>query len=93
MESEWNAGRPRHRVICNLGRKALLAPHTDSLLRLLQGKQTSPVAQPAATAVEAWDWGVMLVARHFRQQQGVDEIVDLLVPKRGRGQELADRAL
>jgi hypothetical protein len=38
VESDWNAGRPRHRVICNLGRKELLAPHTDALLRLLQGK-------------------------------------------------------
>ena len=93
VESEWNAGRPRHRVICNLGRKALLAPHADALLRLLQGKETSPAAQPAATAVGAWDWGVMRVARHFWQQLGVEEIVDSLVPQRGRGQALADRAL
>jgi len=92
VESEWNAGRPRHRVICNLGRKALLAPHTEALLRLLQGKETSPAA-PAATAVGAWDWGVMLVARHFWQQLGVEEIVDSLIRKRGRGRELADRVL
>src|SRR5215469_13457592 len=78
VESEWNAGRPRHRVVCNLGRKALLAPHADALLRLLQGKETSPAAQPAATAVGAWDWGVTLVARHFWQQLGVEEIVDSL---------------
>ncbi|HEX8895109.1 MAG TPA: IS1634 family transposase [Terriglobales bacterium] len=93
VESEWNAGRPRHRVICNLGRKALLAAHADALLRLLQGKETSSAAQPAATAVGAWDWGVLLVARHFWQQLGVEEILDSLVRKRGRGRELADRAL
>jgi len=26
VESYWNQGSPRHRVICNLGRKELLAP-------------------------------------------------------------------
>ena len=26
VESYWNQGRPRHRVVCNLGRKDLLAP-------------------------------------------------------------------
>ena len=56
VESEWNAGRPRHRVICNLGRKALLAPHTDALLRLLQGQPTRSAAQPAATETVP-EWG------------------------------------
>jgi hypothetical protein len=54
VEFDWNNGSPRHRVICNLGRKELLAPHAEALLRLLQGK---------ATAVGAWDWGVMLVKK------------------------------
>jgi hypothetical protein len=39
VESDWNNGSPRHRVICNLGRKELLAPHAEALLRLLQGKE------------------------------------------------------
>jgi transposase len=93
VESEWNAGRPRHRVVCNLGRKELLAPHTDALLRLLQGKEKNNAANPEATAVGAWDWGVMRVARHFWQQLGVEEILDSLAKKRGLGRELADRAL
>jgi len=93
VESDWNAGRPRHRVICNLGRKELLAPHADALLRLLQGKEKSPSARPEVAAVGAWDWGVMLVARHFWQQLGVEEIIDGLAQKRGLGRELADRAL
>ena len=39
VESEWNDGSPRHRVICNLGRKELLAPHADALLRILKGEE------------------------------------------------------
>src|SRR5215469_6159979 len=93
VESDWNAGRPRHRVICNLGRKELLAPHADALLHLLQGKEKSQAARPEVAAVGAWDWGVMLVVRHFWQQLGVEEIIDSLAQKRGLGRELADRAL
>jgi len=93
VESDWNAGRPRHRVICNLGRKAVLAPHAEALLRLLQGKEKSQAANRTAAAVGAWDWGVMLVARHLWQQLGVEEIIDSLAKPRGLGRELADRAL
>jgi len=93
VESDWNNGSPRHRVICNLGRKELLAPHAEALLRLLQGKEKNKAANQAATAVGAWDWGVMLAARHFWQQLGVQEIIDSLAKNRGLGGELADRAL
>jgi len=93
VESDWNNGSPRHRVICNLGRKELLAPHAEALLRLLQGKEKTKAANQEATAVGAWDWGVMLAARHFWQQLGLQEIIDSLVKTRGLGRELADRAL
>jgi len=93
VESDWNNGSPRHRVICNLGRKELLAPHAEALLRLLQGKEKTKTAKQEATAVGAWDWGVMLAARHFWQQLGLQEIIDSLAKKRGLGGELADRAL
>ena len=39
VESIWNNGRPRHQIMCNLGRKELLAPHAEALLRLLKGEQ------------------------------------------------------
>ncbi len=39
VESYWNNGSPRHRVICNLGRKDLLAPHAEALLGLLKGEK------------------------------------------------------
>jgi len=93
VESDWNDGSPRHRVICNLGRKELLAPHAEALLRLLQGKEKTKAANQEARAVGAWDWGVMLVARHFWQQLGLQEIIDGLAKKPETGRELADRAL
>jgi transposase len=89
VESHWNNGCPNHRVICNLGRKDLLAPHAEALLKILTGK---PVGTEAS-AIGAWDWGPMLVARHFWQQLGVESILDSLVKKGGDGRELSDRAL
>jgi transposase len=93
VESDWNDGSPRHRLICNLGRKELLAPHAEALLRLLQGKEKTKTTNQEATAVGAWDWGVMLAARHFWQQLGLPAIIDSLAKNRSLGRELADRAL
>jgi transposase len=93
VESQWNNGSPRHRVICNLGRKELLAPHADALLRLLKGEEKTTAPNRDAVAVGAWDWGVMLVARHFWRELGVEGIIDSLANDKGRGRQLADRAL
>ena len=88
VESYWNQGSPRHRVICNLGRKELLAPHVDTLVRILKGEEPSPKAS-SASAVGAWDWGVMLVARHLSQELGLTPILD----DRLKDHEVTDRAL
>jgi transposase len=93
VESQWNNGRPRHRVICNLGRKELLAPHADALLRLLKGEEKTLSVNREAVAVGAWDWGVMLVARHFWRELGLEAILDALANPKGRGPSLADRTL
>lgn len=91
VESYWNNGCPAHRVICNLGRKELLAPHTEALLRILQGEKPGIASKPhAAEALGAWDWGPMLLVRHFWQQLGLEAILDGLA--RGNPQ-LADQAL
>jgi transposase len=90
VESLWNDGRPRHRIVCNLGRKDLLAPYADALLRILKGE---PKRQKgSAEAIGAWDWGVMLVARHFFEELGLQQSLDRLAKRGDRG-ELADRAL
>ena len=92
VESYWNNGSPRHRVISHLGRKELLAPHAEALLKILKG-ETTPTPNRDAVAVGAWDWGVMLVARHLWRELGLEAIVDALAPSSGAGQELADRTL
>ena len=93
VESFWNNGSPRHRVICNLGRKELLAPHAEALLRLLKGEGEKQTAHPKVAAVGAWDWGVLLVARHFWKKLGLEEILDSLTKNNDLRRELADRAL
>src|SRR6516164_9859014 len=92
VESYWNNGSPRHRVISHLGRKELLAPHAEALLKILKG-ETTPTPNRDAVAVGAWDWGVMLVARHLWRELGLEAIVDALASSSGAGQELADRTL
>ena len=89
VESYWNNGCPKHRVICNLGRKDLLAPHAEALLRILTGKTLTR----EASAIDAWDWGPMLVARHLWQQLGLQDILDHFSKRRRQWWELSDRAL
>ena len=91
VESLWNNGSPRHRIVCNLGRKDLLAPHAEALLAILKGAPKPK--STAAQAIGAWDWGVMRVARQLWQELGLQESIDRLVKRRGDRGELADRAL
>jgi len=92
VESYWNDGSPRHRIICSLGRKELLAPHADVLMRILKGEEHSATRQDA-DAIGAWDWGPMLVARHFWQNLGLQRIVDGCMRPVDDRAEAADRAL
>lgn len=87
VESYWNQGSPRHRIICNLGRKDLLEPHADALLRLLKGQEVGEAVE--ARAIGAWDWGPFLVARHLWRELGLEAILDRMAVD---GQ-LSDRAL
>ena len=92
VESYWNNGSPRHRIVCNLGRKELLAPHAEARLQLLKG-ESQPKLKIKAAALGAWDWGPMLVARHFWQELELPAILDALVRGSGDRAECADRAL
>ena len=87
VESVWRNGRPEHRVISNLGRKDLLAPHADALRRLLTGETPT---RSQADAVGAWDWGPLLVARHLWRELGLEATLDARARDRGA---LADRTL
>lgn len=92
VESYWNEGSPRHRIICNLGRKELLAPHADALMRILKG-EAKQAAGEETDAIGAWDWGPMLVARHFWQELGLQRIIDGLARPAEDREGISDRAL
>lgn len=93
VESYWNEGSPRHRVICNLGRKDLLAPHAEALLRILTGEQKPKRLSKDVDAVGAWDWGPILVARHLWKELGLEAIIDSMANPKEREAQLSDRAL
>jgi len=96
VESYWQDGRSKQRVVCNLGRRDLLAAHLDGLNRLLQGDRADNDMVRAADiqALGAWDWGPMLAAGTLWRELGLETILDRLG---GRGQRdgvsLSDRAL
>ena len=102
VEAYWENGRSKQRVVANLGRKDLLAPHLESLIELLGGgKKTKSSSATCAEPIEATlaaCWGPMLVARWLWRELGLESILDGWVPKTNGGQKadrllLADRVL
>jgi transposase len=79
-------------VVCNLGRKDLLAPHIEALARLIKGEALPQVKPADMSAVGAWDWGVPLAARHLWEQLGLQSILDSAQKGEVHG-DLSDRAL
>ena len=67
VEAYWENGHSKQRIIANLGRKDLLAPHLESLIELLGGgektKSSSVGSGERIEATLAACWGPMLVAR------------------------------
>src|ERR1700687_5584384 len=54
VEAHWENGRSKQRVIANLGRKDLLAPHLESLIELLGGgKRTKGSSTTCLERIEA----------------------------------------
>lgn len=98
VESYWENGRCKQRVVLNLGRKELLAPHLDSLVRLLRGSAPSTASQVSREEFqprEAACWGPMLVARRLWGELGLESILDGCEAGQRRADtlHLADRAL
>ena len=96
VEASWDNGRSKQRVVCNLGRKDVLAEHLDALVRILGGGKAAPnlVVSEQVRAVQAWDWGPMLAVRALWCELGLDQILDRLGGQ-GRSARAArsDRAL
>jgi transposase len=97
IESYWEDGQAKQRIVANLGRKDLLAPHLDALVRLLGGQraETAALRADAVRADQAACWGPMLVARALWRELGLETILDACEGRRRRSDTLplADRAL
>jgi len=96
VESHWENGRSRQRVVVNLGRRDILAPHLDSLVRILQRDgEDKWVRFGEVNPDEGACWGRGLVAATLWRELGLDVILDSCEGgKRGqRSTSLADRAL
>ncbi|MFQ5928002.1 MAG: IS1634 family transposase, partial [Terriglobia bacterium] len=94
VESYREQGQPRQRVVAHLGRQDLLAPHLDSLVRLLQADPAAAprwVAAEQVTAPQAWSWGPLRVARHLFDELALGPILDGVSKPRRHGQPLSER--
>ena len=77
VEAYWENGRSKQRIVANLGRKDLLAPHLESLIELLGGgKASSATCAERVEATLAACWGPMLVARWLWRELGLENILD-----------------
>ena len=82
VESVWERGRPRQKVVANLGRRDVLDSVLPMLNRFLQGEDDlTKLAEPLAStgpveALDASTWGPMLVVRHFFAKLGLWQILD-----------------
>lgn len=95
VETYRDGGQTRQRVVMNLGRKDLLAPHLDSLVRVLSDPADGDKWVRGSTVQpdEAACWGGVLAARHLWQELGLDVIIEDSAGKRKPdGVSLAERA-
>jgi transposase len=97
VEAYWEDGESKQRVVANLGRKDLLAPHLDTLVRLLQGDEAPKSDRHELQFKQAAAWGPALVARALWRQLGLEDNFDRLEGRsrrlRGESLSLSDRAL
>ena len=55
VEAYWENGQSKQRVVANLGRKDLLAPHLESLIKLLGGEKTKHIPPHAISGNGIYD--------------------------------------
>ena len=93
VESYRQGDKIRQRVVLHVGRKDLLAPHLDALVRLLQADQPDPnwVSAEEVSAPQAWTWGPVRVARHLFDSLSLGPILDGITQLLRRGQPLSER--
>lgn len=93
VEAYREQGKNKQRVVCNLGRKDLLAEHLDALIRLLRGEGPPSAMGKDVQALGAWDFGPVLAAASLWRELGVETILDRRGPRgRAGAHALSDRA-
>jgi transposase len=94
LVENYRAGdKVRQRVVLHVGRKDLLAPHLDALVRLLQADQPAPtwISAEEVSAPQAWTWGPVRVARHLFDSLSLGPILDGGTRSLRHGQSLSER--
>jgi transposase len=93
VESFRQGDKVKQRVVAHLGRKDLLAPHLDSLVRLLQAEDPSPgwVRAEEISTPQAWTWGPILAASHLFGELHLGAILDGSRRRLRHGQPLSER--
>jgi transposase len=93
VENFRQGDKIRQRVVLHVGRKDLLAPHLDALVRLLQADQQNPtwVSSDEVSTPQAWTWGPIRVARHLFDSLSLGPILDGTTPLLRHGQPLSER--
>jgi len=93
VENHREGDKIRQRVVVHIGRKDLLAPHLDALVRILQADQPAPawVSAPEVRAPQAWTWGPILAARHLLDSLSLGPILDGTRKSLRHGQPLCER--
>jgi transposase len=85
--------RPASASVLHIGRKDLLAPHLDALVRLLQADQPDPtwVSREQVSAPRSWTWGPLLVARHLFDSLSLRALLDEIAKPSRHRQPLSER--
>jgi transposase len=92
VENYREGEKIRQRVVLHVGRKDLLAPHLDALVRLLQDpKSPTGVSAAEVSTPQAWTWGPVRAARHLFDSLSLGPILDRATPLLRRGQPLSER--
>jgi len=93
VENFRQGDKTHQRVILHIGRKDVLAPHLDALVRLLQAEQPNPqwVSSEQVSAPQSWTWGPVLVARHLFDSLCLSSLLDQTAKPSRHRQPLSER--
>jgi transposase len=93
VESLRDGDKVKQRIVAHLGRKDLLAPYLDALIRLLQDEPSPPRWIPASelSTPRASTWGPVLVVRRLFEKLSLGAILNEGRRSLRHGQPLSER--